>query len=226
MDYSQAFRGIVTPDLSDACDALGIEAITTGAPKGVYAECRRICGPVVTYELRPDAEGSVVIGTLEGIVSAAPGSVLMFGTHERTDLNAWGSIAATVAVQQRMAGVITDGSTRDIETMRELDFPTYAAGTVVTSVRGRIGLASVNEPIPFAGGTVEAGWIAAADENGVIVFPPDNVEEVFQRAYRVAALERKTLEAIRCGADAVAIHKQLRYDATWTEQLNDDSLVG
>lgn len=226
MDYSQAFRGIVTPDLSDACDALGIKAVSTGSPRGVYAGCRPICGPVVTYELLPEATGSVVIGTLEGIVGADPGSVLLFGTHERTDLNAWGSIAATVAVQNRMAGVITDGATRDIETMRELDFPTYASANVVTSVRGRVGLESVNQPIPFAGETVQPGWIAAADENGVIVFPADSAVEVFRRAYRVAALERKTLEAIRCGADAVEIHKQLRYDGTWQAQLDDESLVG
>lgn len=226
MDYTRAFTGITTCDLSDACDALGIEAVTSGTPKPVYAGCRPICGSVVTLDLDVDAKGSVVIGTLEAIVSAPPGSVIAVSANGHHDLNTWGSIAATVAVQERMSGVVIDGATRDVQGMRDLDFPTYAAGTVVTSVRGRIGLKSYNAPITFAGKEIRPGWIGAADENGVVFFPPDRAAEVFHKAYRVAALEHKTVQAILHGADAVAIHKALRYDGGWSEQLTDNSLVG
>ncbi|MCW2240511.1 RraA family protein [Azospirillum canadense] len=226
MDYAQAFRGIATCDLSDACDALGIEAVTSGSMKGVFQDCPPICGPVVTYRLRAEATGSTVIGTLEGIVEAAPGSVLVFDVEGNMELNAWGSIAANVAVQSRMAGVIIDGVTRDVQNMRELNFPTYAKGTVCTSVRGRIGLESINEPVTIEGKTVKPGWIVAADENGVIFFPSERAREIFAYAYRVVQLEQKTLQAIRQGADAVEIHKALKYHGTWTEQLNDKELVG
>lgn len=219
MDYTHAFQGIATCDLSDACDSLGVEAVTTGLIKPVYPGCPKICGPAVTYRLSTEADGSVVIGTLEGIRDAVPGSVLLFDASGYEEYNAWGSIAATVAMQHRMAGAVVEGSTRDVQTMRTLPCPTYAKGTVVPSVRGRIGLESINQTVSIAGLRVKPGWIVAADENGVICFPPENAQAVFQRAWQVAALEAKIVRAIQEGADAVEIHKQMNYDASWETQL-------
>lgn len=226
MDYGKAFTGLVTCDLSDACDALGVRSVTSGSPKPIYSPCRPVCGPVVTLDLEVGAEGSVVIGTLEAIVSAAAGSVIVISANGHDELNTWGSIAGNVAVQERMGGVVIDGATRDVQNMRELDLPTYATGTAVASVRGRIGMKSYNEPITFAGNSIQPGWIVAADENGVVFFPADRARDIFHHAYRVAALEHKTVQAIRHGADAVEIHKAMRYDASWTDQLADDTLGG
>ena len=219
MDFTRAFQDIAICDLSDACDSLEIAAVTSGRISPVYGNCPKICGPAVTYRLSTEASGSVVIGTLEGIRDAAPGSVLLFDASGFEDYNAWGSIAATVAMQHRMAGAVVEGSTRDVQTMRSLPCPTYATGTVVTSVRGRIGLESINAPVTVAANRVDPGWIVAADENGVICFPPDRAEAVFRRAYQVAALENRIIRAIQEGADAIGIHKQMNYDASWQDQL-------
>ena len=53
MDYGKAFGGLSTCDLSDACDALGIDAATTGAIKAVYPDASAICGPVSTCRMSP-----------------------------------------------------------------------------------------------------------------------------------------------------------------------------
>jgi 4-hydroxy-4-methyl-2-oxoglutarate aldolase len=225
MDYTKAMTGIVTPDLSDACDALGIAAVTSGAIHGVYPNTPKICGPLVTYRLRPGATGSTVIGTLEGIVSAPPGAILAFDVDGNTELNAWGSIAGNTAVQYRIGGVVIDGVTRDVQAMQELALPTYARGTCVTSVRGRIGLESVNKPITMFGKEVHPGWLCAADENGVIFFPGDRAAEIFAYAYRVVALEKKVIQQIQQGADPIEAHKIMKYDISWTDQLKDKALT-
>jgi regulator of RNase E activity RraA len=212
VDLGRAFTGLVTCDLSDACDALGVAAYTTGAIRPVYQSCRPVAGRVVTVQLDPDGDRSTVIGTLEAIALAEPGSVLLFATGGRSELNAWGSIAATTAVQRRLAGVIIDGSTRDIQSMRELDFPAYARGTVVTSVKGRMGLVSINEEVRVDGHLIAPGAIAAADENGIIVFPADRAAEVFDGACAVAARERAMVQRIRHGADPIAVHHEARYE--------------
>lgn len=221
MDYSLAFKGLATCDLSDACDALGIEAVTSGEIGAVYEGCRPTIGPVVTVELAPEGEGSTVIGTLEAICDAQAGSVVVFATNGRTDLNAWGSIAANAAVLRRMAGVVIDGSTRDVQTLRDLDFPTYARGTVVTSVRDRINLVAINQPIAIAGSTVHPGWLVAADENGVIFFPRDREQEIFARAWRVVELEGRVIREMREGRDPVEAHTALRYDGSIKAQLHE-----
>jgi 4-hydroxy-4-methyl-2-oxoglutarate aldolase len=220
VNYEQAFKGIVTCDLSDACDALKIEAVTTGGIRPVYEGCRPTIGRITTVELAPNGKQSTVIGSVEAVIRAGPGGIVVFSSGGRMDLNTWGSIVGTVAVQVRNAGVVCDGVTRDVQTMRRFDFPTYARGTVVTSVRGRIGLRSIGEPIQIEGHTIHDGWICAADENGVIFFPADREQEIFEKAYKVAANEERTMTAIRHGADAIKLHLDMGYDMTWSEQLN------
>lgn len=224
MNYQEAFRGISTCDLSDACDALGITAATSGQIQPVYQGCPRICGPVFTCRMSPRGQKEIVIGTIEPIIAADPGSIFLVDAGGDLENNTVGSLVAVVAAEARMAGVISDGCVRDVQGSMSLGFPMYARGTVVRSVRGRMGIESLNEPVTFAGQRVEPGWIAAADLNGVIIFPPQRAAEVFRAAYRAAAVERQLIEQMRNGADFIAAHKALKYDATLKEQLGHAGL--
>src|SRR4051812_37723851 len=188
MDYSHAFRGLSTCDISDACDALGIDAVTTGAIKAVYPKAPPMCGPVSTCRMSPEGKTEIVIGTIGPLLTAQPGSIFLVDAGGNMEVNTIGSLVGVVAVQSRMQGAIVDGCVRDVQGMRELDFPCYARGTVVQSVRGRMAIESVNEPVQFAGQTVRPGDIAAADLNGVIVFPAGRAREVFDLAWRAVAL--------------------------------------
>ena len=226
MDYLQAFRGLSTCDLSDACDALGIDAVTTGAIKAAYPEAAAMCGPVSTCRMSPTGKTEIVIGTIGPLLTAAPGSIFFVDAGGNMDINTIGSLVAVVAVQSRMQGAIVDGCVRDVQGMRELDFPCYARGTVVQSVRGRMAIESVNEPVTLAGRTVRPGDIAAADINGVIVFPADRAREIFDLAYRAVALEKKLFMQIQHGGDAVALHKAMKYDMTMADQLGDRTIAG
>ena len=226
MNYMQAFREISTCDLSDGCDALGIVAVTSGAIKGVYPACPPICGPVVTCKMSPTGKKEIVIGTIEPIIAAEPGSIFLIDAGGNMQHNTIGSLVTIVAVQSRMAGAIVDGCVRDVQGTTALNFPTYARGTVVQSVRGRVGIDSINESVTFAGQTVAPGAIAAADVNGVIIFPAADAVRIFKAAFRAAAVERKIIDQIINGADFIAVHKALKYDASMKDQLTDDKIVG
>ncbi len=224
MNHAQAMQGLSTCDLSDACDALGIAAVSSGAIKAVHPGCRPICGPITTCHMSPQGQTEIVIGTIGPLLAAAPGSVFLVSAEGRMDLNTIGSLVAVVAVQSRLAGAVVDGCVRDVQGMQELGFSTYARGTVVPSVRGRMAIESVNQPLPFAGGRVEPGWIAAADANGVIVFAPERAREVYEFAWRALALEKKIFQQIQHGGDAIALHKAMKYDLSMRDQLTDRSL--
>lgn len=219
MNYAEAFRDITTCDLSDGCDALGIDPVTTGQVKGVFAGCRPICGPVFTCKMSPKGKKEIVIGTIEPIIAADPGSIFLIDAGGNLTHNTIGSLVTAVAVQARMAGAIVDGCVRDVQGTTAAGFPTYSRGTVVQSVRARVGIETLGKPVLFAGRKVNPGDIAAADANGVIIFPAARAREIFEAAYRAAAIEREIIEKIRNGADFIAIHKQLKYDASMKEQL-------
>ena len=226
MNYMQAFKDISTCDLSDACDTLGVVPATSGQVKGVYPGCPPICGPIITCKMSPHGKKEIVIGTIEPLIAADPGSIFLIDAGGNLQHNTIGSLVTVVAVQQRLAGAIVDGCVRDVQGTAAVNFPTYSRGTVVQSVRSRVGIESLNEPVMFAGTRVTPGSIAAADVNGVIVFPAERAVEIFRAAYRAAAIERKIVQAMMNGADYIAIHKALKFDASMKDQYTDDKIVG
>ena len=226
MNYSEAFRDITTCDLSDGCDALGIVPVTTGAVKGVFPGCPPICGPIVTCKMSPGGKKEIVIGTIEPVLAADPGSIFLVDAGGNLQHNTIGSLVTAIAVQSRLAGAIVDGCVRDVQGTIEMKFPTYSRGTVVQSVRGRVGIETIGKPVKFAGQRVNPGDIAAADMNGVIVFPAARARDIFAAAYRAVALERKIIQQIRNGADFIEVHKALKYDATMKDQISDGKIVG
>ncbi len=221
MNYSQAMQGLSTCDISDACDALGIAAVTSGAVRGVHAGCTPICGPISTCRMSPAGKIEIVIGTIGPLLAAAPGAIFLVDAGGNMELNTIGSLVAVVAVQSRMAGAIVDGCVRDVAGMQELGFPVYARGTVVPSVRGRMAIESINQSVQFAGHAVDAGWIAAADANGAIVFPPRRAREVFKFAWRAVAMEKEIFQKILHGGDAIALHRAMKYDLSMADQLGE-----
>ncbi len=225
MNYAQAMQGLSICDLSDACDALGIVPATSGAIKAAYAGCPPLCGPVATCAMSPAGGIEIVIGTIRLVESAAPGALLLIDAHAHPDQNTIGSLVGVVAVQRRLGGAIVDGSVRDVQGCRELGFPVYARGTVVHSVRGRMAIDSINEPVTLGGRTAAPGDIAAADENGAIVFPAARAKEIFELAWRAIALEKKLFQQIQHGGDAIALHKAMKYDLSMKEQLDDKGLL-
>jgi regulator of RNase E activity RraA len=169
--------------------------------------------------MSPAGKIEIVIGTIDPLLSAAPGSIFLVDAGGNMELNTIGSLVAVVAVQSRLAGSIVDGCVRDVQGMQALGFPVYARGTVVPSVRGRMAIESINQPVQFAGQEVDAGWIAAADANGVILFPPQQARAVFAHAWRAVALEKRIFEQIAQGGDAIALHKEMKYHLSMKEQL-------
>src|SRR5262245_63283499 len=109
-----AARRLSTCSLSDALDRLGL----AGEPRGLqplWPGCPRIAGPAYTMRLVPRGERSPVQGTLETVAAAPAGSVLVIDHGGRTAVNSWGGIATFTAVRRRLAGVVIDGATRDID---------------------------------------------------------------------------------------------------------------
>lgn len=219
MAQEWSLEGVSTCDLSDACDALGFKPPNTGAVKPVW-NCPPICGPVVTLKLSPTGKTEIVIGTLVPIMAAEAGSILLVDGGRDTNNNTVGSLASMVAAHRRLAGAVVEGCVRDVQGIEELAFPVYALGTVVPSVRGRVGIEAVNEPVSLGGLMVEPGWILAADRNGAVAFPADLATEAFRIARRAVEIEKDIFAKIRTGADPVQLHWDLNYVASMKNQLS------
>ena len=219
MDYMKAIEGLTTCDICDACDALSVSAVTSGAMQRVWS-CGAICGPIETLKISQAGQTEIVIGTLQPIMSGAPGSILFVDAGGNMEFNTIGSLASVVALHRGFSGAVVNGCVRDVQGMEAMGFPVYACGTVVASVRGRVGVESVNEPVELNGKQVDPGWLMAADRNGIIAFPAERAADIFRLARRAVDIEKDIFDRIRAGQDPIALHHDLRYTASFKEQLS------
>src|SRR5262249_32342454 len=153
-----------------------------------------------------------VRGTLETIAAANPGDVVVVDHGGRLDVNSFGGIASFAARRRRLAGVVIDGVTRDVDEMKALRFPAFGRGVIQQSVRGRCAFGGRDVEVGLGGVLVRPGDLVVADPNGVVVVPWDRVEEVLRIAQECAAVEKKVKAWIARGVDPVEAHERAGYE--------------
>ncbi|MBI3948097.1 MAG: RraA family protein [Armatimonadetes bacterium] len=103
------------------------------------------------------------------------------------------TIGDVMGTQMKLAGAaafLTNGSIRDIEGVRGVPLPTWAAG--LSPMHGRIRWLDINSPVVIDGMTVCPGDIVHADVNGAIVIPPSVADRAYEKALAVRQREAET----------------------------------
>lgn len=135
--------------------------------------------------------------SIEMIDNARPGEVGVIVIEGSLDVAALGGLMATTAQAREMAGMILDGSVRDVGEIRALGLPVYARGVVPSSSVGRWASVARQIPVQCAGVTVRPGDLIVAGEDGVVAVPQDKAAEVLKRAQEIDARESKMVPLIK-----------------------------
>ena len=91
-------------------------------------------------------------------------------------------------------GLICDGCIRDIDRLREMNFPVMGKG--LTAHRGRIRFHRFQVPVQVAGMAVLPGDLIHADMNGAVVIPKELVTQTVDAARNVVSKEAKLFAMI------------------------------
>ncbi|MFQ5938287.1 MAG: RraA family protein, partial [Acidiferrobacterales bacterium] len=188
-----------------------------GAPHGIlplWPGCKKIVGPAATMKLVPveAASGSPAMGSLEAVKAAQRGDVLVIDHGGRMDVNSYGGIVGFTTLHRGLVGCVIDGVARDVDEYKEIGLPVYARGIIQQSIRNRCAFAGHGLEVQLDGVRVRPGDFIMADDNGVLVIPQEQVEEVLQIAQEYKAIEDGIVQAIRNGDDPVEAHERVRYD--------------
>ena len=152
----------------------------------------KLAGPAFTIEVRPG--DNLMIHAALSI--AKPGDVLVI--DGKTDLTCalMGALMINTAKVVGLAGVIIDGAVRDLDELRALGFPVFAAGANPNGptklVPGRI-----NWPVSVGGITVHPGDLVVGDADGVVVIERERAPSLIDPAAKKVADEAKRMEDIR-----------------------------
>lgn len=107
----------------------------------------------------------------------------------------WGEVNSSIHKKLGSIGVLTNGSVRDLDEVKQLGFH-FFAGSVHVS-HGYAHLEDFNRPVKVFGMTVHPGDLIHADKHGAVVIPKEIAAEVAAAARGVDESERPMLALCR-----------------------------
>jgi RraA family protein len=186
----QKYRALPVANVSDCMSRL-----TGGGPRlRPYHGEGALSGPAFTVKTRP-GDNLMVHKALD---IASPGDVVVVDAGGDLTNSIVGEIMITYAMNRGLAGLVINGSIRDSDALRGLNFPVYAAGV---THRGPLksGPGEIGRSIAFDGMVIEPGDLIIGDGDGVLCIAFDEVEEVYRAAAAKKKSEDKTLADLRAG---------------------------
>lgn len=127
-----------------------------------------------------------------------PGCVLVVGGHAGSRTATIGDIMALEIQQKGVLGVITDGLVRDAQEIRQLGLPVWCRGTTPTS-SSKKGPGAVGGTVLIGGAVVRDGDLVIADDDGIVVWPRENLSELIDRARARLESDKARLARLRAG---------------------------
>ena len=176
------FASLATTDYGNV---LGREHFIDISIKPLWQGMKRIFGPAYTVQL---ASGDNLM--LHSAIYEAPkGSVLVVDGFDNNYAVAGGNVCA-VAKERGIQGFIIDGVIRDLDEIRELEFPVYAKGVFPVPGKKK-NYSELFKPILCGGVNVRTGDIVVADSEGIAIIPIEKASEAYDTAKEKLDVEQK-----------------------------------
>ncbi len=160
---------------------------------------RKIIGPALTVQLT----AGDIVDCLDIFNVARPGDVVVIDAFGETETSIWGGLMTGLARNAGIVGAVIDGSCRDTDEAKYLDFPISAKVSgprqAHTALSGRREPLRINVPVTCGGIVVNPGDLVVADEIGVAVVPATEMASVYERASTIARNEAAMRELILQG---------------------------
>ncbi|GHV96672.1 methyltransferase [Spirochaetia bacterium] len=186
----EILKGFGTPALSD-----GLNKFNTMHPD-IKPVSNNTCvaGPALTVRMR--AGDNLMLHKAIGL--ALPGDVIVVDTCGSVNNSVMGDLMASAAFKKGIAAVVIDGGIRDITELREKQFPVFAR-FITPAVGDKDGPGEINLPVCCGGVPVLPGDYVVADNNGVVVIPPEMAEAIIDGTRKKLSYEEKRAKEIEAG---------------------------
>ena len=208
----------LTPTFSDILDSMGIAGAIPGSVLKPVLSGKKIAGPAVTLKYVPERltpaqsfheKARAKLADRDAYALAEPGDVVVIDGGGRGDISAMGGLSTLIAKKYGLTGNIVDCGVRDVEEMRNLDYPVWSRGVTPITGKFRFEALEVNGPVVCAGVSVHPGDLVVADDTGVVIVPQKFIGIVVKQAIEVSKREKKLVEAIEAGSSFEEIKKIL-----------------
>ena len=189
-DVREALMKVSSSNISDAQHHKGsIKGLRPVVDRGV-----KMAGPALTVSTINGDWAKAV----EAIDKAGEGDVLVIDA-QGGEIAVWGELASNSCKVKGLAGVVIDGATRDVQDIRDLEFPVWARHFVPDAGEPK-GHGEIGVEVQVGGQVVRTGDWVVGDESGLVVIAQERLVEIANRALNVLEMENRLREEIRRGS--------------------------
>jgi 4-hydroxy-4-methyl-2-oxoglutarate aldolase len=199
--------------VSDGADEIGLKQVCMDRGIVPLTSNRRMAGFARTGRMvRSPANRPYDEGQLDTFMSLATkakdGDLISIDMGGASDCSAWGQVLTRIGQPLGVRGALVEGTSRDIDDIDRMNFPVFARGRHPGTMRGRLDMESVNEPIVCGGVPLHPGDLIFGDGDGVVVIPADSIVEVLTHAEEVVSTDKWWARKLDEGKDPHEIHKE------------------
>src|SRR6266536_3232108 len=198
----EALRKITSPSVANAIETFKVrpreEANLSSDIRALFAEMGPMVGYAVTALIRAERgpiEGhrASVFGWWDFVQTIpAPRVIVVHDLDDPRGQGAqWGEVQANIHRALGCAGVITDGSVRDLDEVRGLGFQ-FAAAHVSVS-HAWVHMVDFGIPVKVGGLWIKPGDLIHADQHGATTIPHDIADKIPKAVAEVEADERQII---------------------------------
>ncbi len=199
--------------VSDAADEVGLGRVCMDSEIRPLTKNVRMAGFARTGKLirsptnRPYDEEQLDI-FMSMATKAKDGDLIAINTSGANDCSAWGQVLTKIGIPLGVRGAVLDGTSRDIHDIDKVDFAVFGRGRHPGTMRGRMDMESVGEPITCGGVTVTPGDLIFGDGDGVVIVPQDSINEILSAAEEIVSTDKWWENKLEDGEDPHELHKE------------------
>lgn len=160
-----------------------------------------VCGPAVT-SMNHIGDNLMVHAALD---VCQPGDFLIITTTAPCTSGMVGELIARQALARGIVGLIVEAGVRDVADLRKLGLPIWSKAISASgAVKATPGW--VNVPIVCSGAAIQPGDLIVADDDGVVVIPHEEADDVLELAISRTKREAETRARIEAGELTFDLH--------------------
>ena len=137
---------------------------------------------------------------------AQPGDIIVVDGAGYTDRAMVGGMMLAYAEMRRIGGFVVNGAVRDLDDIRASSLPVFAKAVTPLGPY-REGPGEINVPVCCGGQVVMPGDILVGDNDGVVVIPRRDAEELLAAARQQLAGEQSDLDLMHAGVYSEQNHR-------------------
>ncbi len=209
-----ALKKITSPSVANAIETFKVrpreEGNVSSSIRALFPEMGPMVGYAVTALIRAERgpiEGhrASTFGWWDFVLSIpAPRVIVVHDLYDPRGQGAqWGEVQANIHRALGCVGVVTDGSVRDLDEVRALNFQFCAAHVSVS--HANIHMVDFGLPVKVGGVWIKPGDLVHADQHGVVTVPQEIAAQIPEAIAKVEADERKIISA--CQAPGFTVDK-------------------